>query len=144
MPRYDPEVKPDPREWLALDEPERIALCKRYHHAAGIEMPSEDAHAAIHALIENQIAEGLESVVRAEERLQEEDGLARHEAIHAIGSIAATRIFGALKNGTPFDPVEYDRAMDQLTGASWYANAGVPRRKPVLGRIQSKRRKKPS
>lgn len=141
---YDPEVKPDPQEWLSIDETERIALCKIYHHDSGVEIPGGDAHAVMHALIENQIAEGLESVVRAEKRLQEEDGLPRHEAIHAIGSIAATRIFGALKNGTPFDPVEYDRAMDQLTGASWYANAGVPRQRPVLGRIRSKRRKKPS
>lgn len=71
---YDPEVKPDPQEWLALDEAERIVLCEEYHAAAGIRLPNLRLHAVTHAVVENQIALGIESVVRAEKRLQE-DGL---------------------------------------------------------------------
>jgi hypothetical protein len=29
MDRYDPEVAPDPREWLALDEDKRILLVEQ-------------------------------------------------------------------------------------------------------------------
>ena len=34
MQRYDPLVAPDPEEWLALDEQERIDLARDYHHNA--------------------------------------------------------------------------------------------------------------
>jgi hypothetical protein len=55
---YDPDKAPDPKEWLALDEQERIRLAKNYHVARRIKLPNANAHAAFHAVVENQIAEG--------------------------------------------------------------------------------------
>ena len=43
--RYDPQVPPDPVEWLGLDEQERIQLCERFHRAARARLPSLAAHA---------------------------------------------------------------------------------------------------
>jgi hypothetical protein len=62
---YDPEVPPVPAEWLALDEQHRVRLAESYHRAAREKVSNYTAHAAFHAIVENQIAEGLEAVVRA-------------------------------------------------------------------------------
>ncbi len=58
MRSYDPEVAPDPQRWLALDEQTRISLAGRCHRKARIELPDHQAHAVIHAIVENQIAGG--------------------------------------------------------------------------------------
>jgi hypothetical protein len=84
MHHYDPEKAPDPGEWLALDEQERIILAEDYHRRARIELPNLQVHAVIHAVVENQIAEGLEPVIQAMNRLVRQ-GVTRHSALHAIG-----------------------------------------------------------
>lgn len=99
--QYDPLEAPDPSEWLALDEAERILLVRSHHESAGIEMPNVLLHAAFHAAfhvaVENQIAMGDENPVRrALERLMAEE-LDRHEAIHAIGSVLAAHIHAIAK-----------------------------------------------
>ena len=72
--------------WLALDEGEQIALVEEYHRRARVTLPQPTLHAVIHAVVERQLAMQLPSVVDALERLLA-DGLDRHEAIHAIGSV---------------------------------------------------------
>ena len=59
MKQYDPEVAPVPSEWLALDESHRIQLAESSHRASREKVPNHTAHAAFHAIVENQIAEGL-------------------------------------------------------------------------------------
>jgi len=93
---YDPLEGPDPREWLAMDEGERIQLVLDYHRRAGIEVPNEVLHAVFHAVVENQAALGEETPVReALERLMGE-GLDRHEAIHAVGCVLAEHMWGVM------------------------------------------------
>jgi hypothetical protein len=88
---YDPEVPPNPAEWLALDEQLRIHLAEEYHRSAREKLPNSTAHAGFHAVVENQIAEELEPVVRAMARLMKQ-GLSRHEALHAVGSCVADHV----------------------------------------------------
>ena len=97
MKHYDPETAPDPSDWLSLDEHQRLQLTEAHHRATRVKHPSIKAHTAIHLIVENQIAMGLEPVVRAMSRLKSE-GLPRHEAIHAIGSVAAEHFFEVLKS----------------------------------------------
>jgi hypothetical protein len=120
MPCYDPEETPNAAEWLALDEQERIALAMKYHRTARIKLPNLKMHAAIHAVVENQIAEGHEPVVRAITRLTS-TGLSRHDAVHAIGSVLAEHIFDLLHDSSPKDNsmVNYDAAIERLTSESW-------------------------
>lgn len=131
MPRsfYDPDKTPDPREWLALDEQERIQLARNYHQAARIKMPSVKAHAAIHAAVENQIAIGFGPSCRALERLQKE-GLTRHEAIHAIGSVLAAFI-QELSTSEVASQDDFQArmvtAIEALTAAKWRALGKRPR-----------------
>ena len=85
---YDPDIAPVASGWLALPEMERIRLVQNYHVAARIKTPRMKAHAAIHAVVENQIATGYGPSERAVLRLQSQ-GLSRHESIHAIGAVIA-------------------------------------------------------
>lgn len=123
MNRYDPEVPPVAAEWLALDEQRRIQLAESYHRAAREKVPNYTAHAAFHAIVENQIAEGLEPVVRAMARLMKQ-GLSRHDALHAIGSAVADHFFEAMntKDQEGFAAAaqaRYNAAVERLTAAEW-------------------------
>jgi hypothetical protein len=119
--RYDPTEAPDPSEWLASDEAERLDAVLRYHKRAKEKAGSWRAHAAIHAAVETQLAEGLGGAVRAMERLVGQ-GLDRHEAVHAIGSVVAAQLYAVLQHRA-FDSVEYEARLDALTADSWRLSA---------------------
>lgn len=125
--RYDPEVAPDPVEWLALDEQERIQLAEAHHRAARVKLPNATVHAVIHAIVENQIAEGLEPVVRAMARLQQA-GLSRHEALHAIGFVCVEHLNEALQSkgqdAASIVQTRYNAAVERLTAKSWREEFG--------------------
>jgi hypothetical protein len=87
MQHYDSLDAPDCEEWLALDEQERIALARDYHGRARIRVPNAAVHAAVHAIVETQIALGDETPARRTAQRHMDEGLDRHEAIHAIGSV---------------------------------------------------------
>ena len=93
---YDPEHPRRREEWLALDESERIELVRRFHEDACDALSADQlsAHAAIHVIVETELAEGYEPVVRALSRLLKE-GLPRHDAIHAIGAALAEALHEA-------------------------------------------------
>ena len=130
MTRYDPEIAPDPSEWLALDEQERIQLAEVHHRFARIKLPNAKVHAVFHAIVENQVAEGLEPVVRAMARLQRE-GLSRHDALHAIGSVSAEHVFEAMKlkdqDAASTAQARYNAAVERLTARSWREEYGSER-----------------
>lgn len=46
---YDPLKNPDPSEWLALDEAERLILVRHYHDETDVVLPNPQLHAAVHA-----------------------------------------------------------------------------------------------
>ncbi len=122
MQNYDPEVPPNPAEWLALDEQLRIQLAEVYHRKAREKVPNVKAHAAFHAIVENQIAEGLESVARAMARLMKQ-GLTRHDALHAVGSCVADHFFEAMNSkDEDFSSTaqsRYNAAVERLTAEEW-------------------------
>ena len=122
MEAYNPQSAPAPDSWLELDEQERIVLVEAWHRAAHVKLPNVTAHAAFHTVVENQIAMNLEPVVRAMYRLTKE-GLTRHDAIHAIGSVVAEHLFDILNTGQSDDvdasQARYLAAVERLTVASW-------------------------
>lgn len=124
MDRYDPEIAPDRSAWLELDEMERLLLVETYHRDVRADIPrnARRLHASIHTVVENQLAENDEPVVRALARLMRE-GLSRHDAVHAIGSVVAESIYGALKQtetNATLRPTYY-AAIERLTAAEWRA-----------------------
>jgi hypothetical protein len=67
-------------------------VVREYHRRRRIRLPNLDAHAVTHAIIENQLAEGLAPAANALRRLVTE-GLDRHEAVHALGSVLMEHIW---------------------------------------------------
>jgi hypothetical protein len=125
MNQYDPECAPDTAEWLELDEQERIILIEDYHRSNRIKLPNLTAHAIFHVIVENQIAEGLESVLRAMVRLTG-GGLSRHDAVHAIGFVLAEYVhdLSKSKDDAVTSQARYNAAVERLSAKSWRKTIG--------------------
>jgi hypothetical protein len=119
-PKYHPDRSQNATWWCALTEEERIDFVRDHHRRAGVQLPNAKLHAVTHVVIENQVLLGDETpVASALERLMHE-GLSRHDAIHAIGSVLAPVIFEILRGDLQSDPnpVYYQR-LRELTAESW-------------------------
>ena len=125
---YDAERAPDPAAWAAAPQPERLAAVEAHHRALAAPHPAARQprlHAAIHLVVEDQLAAGTPPEVRrALDRLVRA-GLSRHDAVHAIASVVASAAQGAL-SGARFDPAAYARALDALTAEAWRARDAEP------------------
>ena len=121
MQRYDPLKAPDPEEWLALDEQERIDLVQDYHRRMRIRLPNAKLHAVAHAIVEAQIAAADETPARRTVQRLMDEGLDRHEAIHAVGLVLMEFIYDLMKapvsDGDPNVP--YFAALERLTAEDW-------------------------
>jgi hypothetical protein len=119
--KYDPEHAPDPGEWLELDESERIDLALRYHRRARVELPNAKMHAIIHSVVETQVAMGDELPVASTVRRLEEEGLDRHDAIHAVGSVLAQYLFELSKGeaAAEFSNEAYRIDLGRLNAKEW-------------------------
>ena len=105
--KYNPHKPPKPKQWLALDEEERI-------------------DATFHAIIENQAALGDEIPINDVLLRLQAEGLNRHDALHAVASVLSTYFWEAFqddnKNRKP--PEAYYEAVRQLTKDKWYEEYG--------------------
>ncbi|HJW82489.1 MAG TPA: DUF1841 family protein [Acidiferrobacterales bacterium] len=124
MDTYDPDTAPDPKIWLELDEGERLLLVSDYHDEFDNELSDDfsraQLHASIHVVVENQLAEAYAPAVEALARLLR-DGLSRHDAVHAIGSVLAEHIWTQTQGGGSADEpaMVYEQALRALTAQSW-------------------------
>ena len=119
---YNPARSPDPAHWSALSEEERIDLVLAHHRRAGVHLPNAKLHALTHVVVENQVLLGDETPVASTlERLLGE-GLSRHDAIHAIGTVVAPVLVEILKGEIRSDPnLVYYQRLRELTAESWIA-----------------------
>lgn len=119
MDTYDPHHAPDPMEWVALDEGERIAMVAAYHRQKRIKLPNSTLHAAIHVVVENQIIEeDAVPTARTLVRLMHE-GLDRHDALHAIGHVLDEHLHQIMRTQKGFDEKQYTIDLDALTAKKW-------------------------
>lgn len=118
--KYNPETAPDPEKWLALEETQRLDPVSAYHRRIRVELPNVHLHAAVHVIVENQLAEGFDLAKDALDRLRAE-GLDRHEAIHAIGSVLIGHVRDLMREGatTPDPNGPYVQALRTLTARGW-------------------------
>jgi hypothetical protein len=121
---YDPDHAPEAGAWLALDESERIRRITACHTAAGITPPNARLHAALHAVVENQIAGEMAAVAETVARLGTE-GLTRHEALHAVGSVLVSHLTTLMgRRGTGKGAADdYFRELHALTAEGWREHA---------------------
>ena len=123
MDSYDPDTSLSPADWLETDEGDRIEMVSSYHRRKKIRLPNAQLHAVIHVVVENQLALGEEAVVKTLARLQAE-GLGRHDALHAIGSVLAADLYELMhENAEPTNAVyaRYLERLQKLTAKNWQA-----------------------
>ena len=81
-----------------------------------------EAHALFHAIVENQVAEGVEPTCRTMERLRRE-GLTRHDAVHAVGSVIAQFVYDSMRGdggGSTGDALrELNAKIESLSAREW-------------------------
>ena len=120
---YDPELIPNAKEWLALDEGERALLVEQYHRDVRIDLPkrARRIHAMMHTVVENQLALDDQAIVRATLERLTKDGLTRHQALHAIGSVLIEYVYDLLhaKMHSTDGHAPYYAALQRLTSARW-------------------------
>jgi len=119
MERYDPNQPQEPSDWLETDEVTRLNLVMEHHSGVKPEPPNKRLHAAMHVVVENQIAVGENAATETVERLMRE-GLDRHDALHAIGAVLAQDIHALLSAGKgTFDQDRYRSRLNELTAKRW-------------------------
>lgn len=119
---YDADRAPDPQAWLAAGEDERLRAVEAHHAglASHARMPKPRLHAALHLVVEAQLAGGEPPEARRALARLVAGGLPRHEAVHAIGLLVANAASAALE-GRAFDAATYARELDALTVEGWRA-----------------------
>ena len=125
--KYDANYKPDPKKWLALTEDQQIKAVEEHHNTKKPHPPTPNMkiHAALHSAVEKQLAMGFPPHAQhAVDRLVSE-GLSRHDAVHAVGSVIAHHYVATTK-GDLLGPIEYADALNKLNAAKW--KAGAPKR----------------
>jgi hypothetical protein len=123
MGSYNPDTSPPSADWLQTDDGERIELVSSYHRRKKIQLPNAQLHAVIHVVVENQLALGEEVVVETLARLQRE-GLSRHDALHAIGSVLAADLYELMQESSEATGDAHRRYLERLkklTAKSWQA-----------------------
>jgi hypothetical protein len=122
---YDADIAPDPEAWLGLDEQARIDLAIKYHRKNRLPMGQDPKmHGVAHVIVENQVASGDATAVPATLARLMREGLNRHDAIHAIGSVLMGMISEMMKKtDVDFNNARYGRELGALTAASWRAQA---------------------
>jgi len=101
---------------------EQQLIVERYHKHTHVRLPSPHMHAIMHAAIETQIAQGRAAAGRALERVMTE-GLDRHDAVHALGSVLAKHMYAVMKDRQPLDDKAYDADLDALSAERWIAES---------------------
>jgi hypothetical protein len=125
MDSYDPDRPGHFDDWLQIDEGDRIELVSSYHRRKKVHLPNAQLHAVIHVVVENQLALRDEIVVETLARLQKE-GLSRHDALHAIGSVLAADLYELMRERSEATGDAYRRYLDRLqvlTARTWRAGS---------------------
>ena len=119
MDRYDADLTPDPAEWLALDEEERTSLVRRHHRGRVLRLHPQGfnlvIHAAMHGVVETQIAAAEPSITGETVVRLVEAGLRRHVAIHMVGEV----LLRTMTLGQPYDAERYAADLRALDAGTW-------------------------
>jgi hypothetical protein len=142
---YDASTTPDESEWRELDELDKILAVDIYHREERPHPLAQAAHhhAVIHVAVEEQILTGdPPQIGEALKRLMDE-GLSRHEAIHAIGSILYEIVSGLINDEQEPDMKAYAREVANLTRATWEAKnqPDFTKKKPQPRKKKAKKKK---
>lgn len=111
---YDPSRDPDPLTWQRTPDAERVAAVERAHQPPPRRHPpiaNLRLHAAVHVTVESQLATDAPPEVRRTLSRLMRAGLSRHEALHAVGEVAAEALARVVQQKQPFDAAAYAQAL---------------------------------
>jgi hypothetical protein len=119
--QYEANDQPHSATWLELDENERVDAVMDYHRRAKAKLGNLKLRAMTHVVVENQVALGEATPVSATLNRLMHEGLDRHEAIHAIGSVLMRTVFDAFQEPDVGGDINarYGRELATLTAAGW-------------------------
>ncbi len=121
-PKYRGDREPDPAFWNRLSEEEQIRAIIQHHRVRSIRVPDLRLHALAHLLVEQQLASRKAPAANAALSRLLEDGLSRHEAVHAIGWVLTATLNEASAGELEGDfGAMYEERLGQLTAESWFA-----------------------
>lgn len=122
---YDGNQEPDRKQWLETEEGDRLRAVQEHHDALGARhapTPNPRLHSAVHVVVENQLAAQDPIEVVGVLRKLRAEGLSRHDAIHAIMSVAVDHVLAVMSSGKKFDKDAYVKDLRELS-AEKYRNA---------------------
>ena len=120
MNQYDPGNDQDPEEWNSLDDDERLELVRQYHERFDADLPDVALHSVVHTIVENQVSLGDEIPVAATLTRLRNEGLDRHDAVHAIASVLVIYLHEMLSGpDTHGQTKQFFQALAGLTADSW-------------------------
>ena len=92
-----------------------------YHRHAGVKLENLKLHVITHVVVENQVALGEPTPVLDTLNRLVDEGLDRHEAIHAIGSILMSIVFDVSHAPDVGGDINarYSRELAKLTAVGW-------------------------
>ncbi|MFH1809069.1 MAG: DUF1841 family protein [Pseudomonadota bacterium] len=123
---YDADRGPDVGLWLALNQADMIAAVEYFHLRQHLRRRSEAlrSHAVLHMAIETQVAEGQPPEAQQALRRLQKQGVDRHEAIHALGSVLSSHLGKALQTDR-FDDEAYAGALAVMDATTWRREMGL-------------------
>lgn len=138
---YDPGIGPDPVLWGSLSDEEKQRAVADYverfetHGDAGL------SHAMTHVIVEDQVSLGDETPVAGVLHRLVNEGLNRHEAIHAIGSVLEKEVANLSSGGGQIDNDRYFEQLGDLTAVRWLARgwSELPPSPPAESRAAERR-----
>lgn len=118
---YDPSRDPDPLAWQRTPEAARVEAAERAHQPLPRRHPpiaNLRLHAAVHVTVETQLATDAPPEVRRTLSRLMRAGLSRHEALHAVGEVAADALARVVREKQPFDAATYARELEAIDPAT--------------------------
>ncbi len=112
---YDPLKEPNPKEWLEIDEQERIDSISEYHIKNNIKLPNLKVHAVLHTVVENQIALGDETPVKKTVARLVSEGLDRHDVLHVVAQVLISHMNNMAGDGSSATNEDYYRELEALS-----------------------------
>ena len=118
--QYEANDQPHSATWLELDETERVDAVMDYHRRAKL-IWKTSSFTMTHVVVENQVALGEATTVPATLNRLMHEGLDRHDAIHAVGSILMSIVFDVFQEPDLGGDTNarYSRELATLTAAGW-------------------------
>lgn len=106
-----------------MNELDRIDLVLDFHRRDRVRVPNARVHAILHAVVETQVAMDAETPVAGTLKRLLGEGLDRHDAIHAIGSVLIKHMRDILVDGAagPDPDQAYWKELEGLSAESWHA-----------------------